>query len=62
MPPVDTDLYISCDQLVQHGPAAAHYSGSGQSCVHEQPCMREQLRMQRVGVAACFLLECCYFT
>jgi hypothetical protein len=32
----------------------------GQSCVHEQPCMRKQLCMQGLGVAACFLLECCY--
>jgi hypothetical protein len=50
----------SCAQHVQHGPSAAHYSGSGQSCVHAQPCMSEQLCMQGLGVSACFLLECCY--
>jgi hypothetical protein len=53
VPPKLQDL-DSCAQLVQHGLLAAHYSGSGQSCVHEQPCMREQLCMQGLGVAACF--------
>jgi hypothetical protein len=60
VPPKLQDLDSHCAQLVQHGPSTAHYSGSGQSFVHAQPCMRQQLGMQGSGVSACFLLECCY--
>jgi hypothetical protein len=40
-------------QHVQRGQSATHYSGSGQLCVHAQPCLSVQLCIQGLGDAAC---------
>jgi hypothetical protein len=39
--------------LVQRGQSATYYSGSGQLCVHAQPCLSVQLCIQGLGDAAC---------